>query len=238
MKVIKRLTRQPAFRRFLCRLGTLYIRLVYATSRWTTQGEDIPRAFWEAGKPFILCFWHGRLMMMPFIWRRNLPIRMLTSQHDDGQLIAELMRPFGIDTITGSSSRGGGNALRAMITTLRDGVSTGLTPDGPRGPRMRATSGTITLARLAGVPVIPVAFSTTHGTCLDSWDRFLVARPFGRGVFIWGNPLEVPRNADDRALEDARNTLESRLNDLTNRADRHCGRAPVQPDPATPDADI
>lgn len=167
--------------------------------------------------------------MMPYCWDPAQPIHMMVSLHRDGQFIARTVKNFGIDTVVGSSSKGGAKALREMVKLLASGACVGLTPDGPRGPRMRAGSGIIALARLSGVPIIPVAFSLSRGKNLKSWDRFLVGGLFARGVFIWGEPVDVVRDATPDIQEKARLDIEQTLNRLTFEADRKMGRDPVEP---------
>ncbi|HBC07773.1 MAG TPA: hypothetical protein DC046_09365 [Rhodospirillaceae bacterium] len=227
--MLKRILKSDGLRRALCWLGSLYIRLVHATGRWQVIGGDAARAHWAAGRPFILCFWHGRILMMPHCWPRDKAIHMLISQHRDGQIIARTVGHFGIKTVAGSSSKGGAQALRAMVKALKAGDCVGITPDGPRGPRMRATDGAVALARLSGAPIIPATFGAARGKVLQSWDRFLVAWPFGRGVIVWGDPIEVPRDADAAQLDAARLRVEGALNAITAEADRLTGRAPVEP---------
>jgi len=226
----KRILQSDTAQRALCALAALYIRFVHKTGTWQVEGGEIPGAFWRQKRPFILCFWHGRLLMMPYCWDRDVPIHMLISQHRDGQIIARTVAHFGIDTIAGSSSRGGGAALRSMVRAIRNGDCIGITPDGPQGPRMRASIGVAQVARLAGVPVIAAAFSCKPRRLTTSWDRFAFAFPFGRGAFVWGEPIIVDPNADDDALDAARRAIEAKLNDVTDRADRLCGLAPVAPD--------
>jgi len=228
---MKRILRSAWARRLLCRLIAAYIRLVHRTSRFETLGGERPRALWDAGQPFILAFWHGRLLMAPMAWRRSAAMNMLISAHADGRIIADAIGHFGLGTLTGSRSKGGAGALRAMLRALDAGQNVGVTPDGPRGPAMRATLGIVAAARLGQVPILPLSFSTTGRRVLGSWDRFLLSFPFSRGVFIWGEPLSVPRDADAAALEAARRELEARLNAITAEADRRCGHEPVQPDP-------
>tara|TARA_R110001592_G_scaffold58895_3_gene178693 strand:- start:1784 stop:2488 length:705 start_codon:yes stop_codon:yes gene_type:complete len=227
--MLKRILKSDGLRRALCWLGSLYIRLVHATGRWRVVGGDAARAHWAAGKPFILCFWHGRILMMPHCWPRDKAIHMLISQHRDGQIIARTVGHFGIETVAGSSSKGGAQALRAMVKALKAGDCVGITPDGPRGPRMRASDGAVALARLSGVPIIPATFGAARGRVLQSWDRFLVAWPFGRGVIVWGDPIDVARDADAAALGAARLRVENALNAITAEADRLTGRVPVEP---------
>jgi hypothetical protein len=118
-----------------------------------------------------------------------------------------------------------------MVKALKAGDCVGITPDGPRGPRMRASDGAVALARLSGVPIIPATFGAARGRVLQSWDRFLVAWPFGRGVIVWGDPIDVARDADAAALGAARLRVENALNAITAEADRLTGRVPVEPAP-------
>jgi lysophospholipid acyltransferase (LPLAT)-like uncharacterized protein len=207
----------------MCWLISIYIRIVYATSRWTIEGAEIPRRFHESGKPFILAFWHGRLLMMPMAWRRDVAIHMLISGHRDGRIIADAVRHFGIASIAGSSSRGGLTALRLMVKTLKGGECVGITPDGPRGPAMRASHGIVAAARLAQVPIIPISYATRRHRVMRSWDRFHLAFPFTSGVHLWGAPIEVPAGADEATLERYRTLVEDQLNALGREADRRMG---------------
>lgn len=235
----RHLLRQSAVQSLLGWLTALYIRLVFATSRWRTVGGERPAELRRRGQPFIGALWHGRLLMMPTSWRRDWPIHVLISQHRDGELIARTVGHFGVGTIRGSTARGerekgGRQALRALLTALRRGESVCITPDGPRGPRMRAGEGIVLLAKRTGAPMLPATFATSRGRLLGSWDRFLVALPFGRGVYIWGEPIAVAADADSDAVERARRALEAELNRITAEADRLCGRVPVEPAEAAP----
>ncbi|MEE8444443.1 MAG: lysophospholipid acyltransferase family protein, partial [Alphaproteobacteria bacterium] len=215
---------------FLCWLGAQYIRLVYYTSRWTVLHGDIPGGFWDRGEPFIGCFWHGRLMMMLYGWdRRRAPVQILISRHRDGRLIARTIGHFGIGTITGSTSKGGTAAARAVLRVLNAGNYVAFTPDGPRGPRMRMSPGIIDTARLAGVPIVTGSYSVRRRWVLGTWDRLVMPLPFTRGVFVFGEPVHVARDADAKARERARKLVEDRLNAITDEADRRCGWPSMAP---------
>lgn len=230
MRTFDRVLRNGRVRRILCWLAAHYIRLAYASGRWTVLGAEIPKRLWDEGKPFILCFWHGRMLMMHYCWRPGTPVHMLISRHRDGRLIADTISHFGIRTVVGSTRHGGSGALRTMLRILKGGESIGITPDGPHGPRMRASNGITHLARLSDAPILPATFSIDRRRVLATWDRFVVPWPFGRGVLVWGDPIHVPRDADDHALEAARQRVEEALNDITAEADRLCGSVPVEPD--------
>src|SRR5216684_4426669 len=233
-KLGRRIVRSDALRRVLCAFIALYIRFVYATGRWSVEGGEAARRHHREKRPFILAFWHGRLLMMPMAWPREVPIHMLISGHRDGRIIADAVGHFGIDSIAGSSSRGGGAALRLMVRTLKRGACVGITPDGPRGPAMQASQGIVAAARLAQVPIIPLAYATRRRRVMGTWDRFHLAFPFTEGLHLWGEPIEVPADADDAALERYRQLVEDRLNALGNEVDRRMGHDPVPFTPSLP----
>ena len=232
MRLTNRLLADPRLRDLTCWLASQYVRLVYATGRFQTLGDAAPAGLWRDGRPFIVAFWHGRLLMLPRVWPRGVAMHLLISEHPDGGLIARTVGHFGLATVRGSTARGGTVALRAMLRLLAAGDCVGITPDGPRGPRMRASEGIVQLARLAGVPIVPLTFSIARRRLLGTWDRFLVPLPFSRGVYLWGEPIEVPRKADRATLEARRRQLEAQLIELTEQADRRCGQRPEAPDPA------
>jgi lysophospholipid acyltransferase (LPLAT)-like uncharacterized protein len=231
--LVDRTLRSDRLRRFVCWLVSLYIRLVWATSRWRVERGEIPRRLHEDRQPFILAFWHGRLLMMPMAWERAQPIHMLISAHRDGRLIADAVKHFGIGSIAGSSRRGGSSALRQMVKRLKAGDCVGITPDGPRGPPEQASEGIVATARLAQVPVVPLAFAARRRRVLATWDRFHLAFPFTSGVFVWGEPIAVPADADEAALDRYRCLVEDGLNAIGAEADALVGHAPrVFPHPS------
>ncbi|MBT4932581.1 MAG: lysophospholipid acyltransferase family protein [Rhodospirillaceae bacterium] len=231
MRLDKRILRSQVVQNCLCFLAAAYIRFVYLTSRWSVVGGDIPKRFWDEDKMFLLCFWHGRLMMMPHCWDMSKTIHMMISMHRDGRILSDTVAKLGIKTIVGSTSRGGAAALRTMVKTVKAGEYVGLTPDGPRGPRMRAQEGVVTIARLANIPVIPISYASSNSKILGSWDHFVAALPFGRGVFVWGEPIHVPHTADKTELEKSRQEIEDSLNAISAEADRLCGLRVIEPAP-------
>lgn len=242
MRWLKAWSKGETAQRLACWLGAWYLRLVFLTSRFATEGDEAARRMWRERKPFILCFWHGRLLMMPFAWNppegaRSAPIHMLISAHHDGKLIARAVGHFGIDTIAGSDNRNTLSAMRTLVRTVRAGRCIGITPDSPPGPRMRAKPGVAMLARLAQVPVIPASYSIARRKVLPSWDRLVVPKPFSRGVFLWGQPIAVAADADDQAIDRARRQIEEALTQLSREADRRCGHEAIEPGPPLPALD-
>jgi lysophospholipid acyltransferase (LPLAT)-like uncharacterized protein len=229
----RRFLRNARLRRVACWVAHCYIRLVYLTNHWSVEGDERPRRLSGEGQPFIVAFWHGRLLMMPLAWHRLVPFHMLISAHLDGRIIAGAMTYFGIETIAGSSSRGGSFALRTMLKRLKEGGCVGITPDGPRGPAMTASVGIVNIARLARVPILPLTYATSRRRVLATWDCFHLALPFGRGVYIWGEPIEIAADLDEAGVERARRLVETRMVEMVREADRRVGHQLSPPLAAT-----
>ena len=206
----------------ICWVGAKYIKFVSFTNSWSFINKKYVENLWKKNEAFILCFWHGRLLMMPLSWNKEKKINVLISTHSDGQLLSKTVKHFNIETITGSSSKGGSEAIRNIIKSLKSGISIGMTPDGPRGPRMKVNSAIIKIASLTGHKIVPLSYSVKNKFFLNSWDRFLVALPFGKGCFIWGEPIKVKRNISNNEDSKLSNKLEKILLKLTKEADKYC----------------
>ena len=217
---IKQVLRSPAVQWVVGVMATAYMRIVRLTGRL-----DRPEP--PTGGPYILATWHSRLFLLSYLRIGDRPMIALISGNRDGQLISKIARMFGIYTVVGSSSRGGSKAIREMIRLSREGHSIYVTPDGPRGPAMKAQRGVVELARLTGLPILPAAASTSCGGERDTWDRILVPYPFGRTVVRWGEPIRVAKNAN---LDTVRARIETALTELQHRADHACGRDLAAPD--------
>ena len=204
-------------------LAYCVIKLLSWTMRIEVINEQVQDDYRRRGEPIISAFWHGRLLMMPtgYRWKRATS---LISLHQDGELISRTVEYFGYRSIRGSTTRGGFSAMREMLKASEEGYDIAITPDGPRGPRYRVQKGIIELARRTGMDIIPITFNASRKKIFRSWDRFLLPYPFSQGVFIWGEPLHVPRQMDDNAFEKKRLLLERRLREITDRADLYFER--------------
>ncbi|MEM6905298.1 MAG: lysophospholipid acyltransferase family protein [Pseudomonadota bacterium] len=230
------LRQSPSGRAVGSRIGAGYIQLVTRTTRWQVEGKAIfDRLVAEEHGGIIATIWHGRLFMSPTyapVDRRHV-IAMISNNHD-GQLIADVVARWGVTAVRGSTydraksrEKGGAEAYAGAMQGLREGAVVAISPDGPRGPRMRCQKGAAQLALTTGSPVIPIGFSTRRGTLLRNWDRFWVPAPFGRGAIVYGEvlrPGEGPAEAFHLAVETA-------LTAATDRADDLCSRPRVAPGP-------
>jgi hypothetical protein len=115
---------------------------------------------WKRGENFIFCFWHGRLLMMPFANLRGKG-KVLISRHRDGELIARVMKFFRLGSIRGSFRKGTVSSIREIINDLREGYDVAITPDGPKGPRYNVKDGIVELAKLTGKSIVPITYSAS-----------------------------------------------------------------------------
>jgi len=237
--MLKRVLSQPWAQEAMAFLILLYIELARRTVRWEVRNADYIEAVWNEKRPILGCVWHGRVLMTFQGWRRERARMVaLASRSREGEIGARLARWYDIGVVRGSTrnpdkpgAKGGEAAYRAMINHLSNGGCGAVTPDGPRGPRMRAGYGAVRMARETGVPMVPFTWSTSGRTVLHrAWDKHCLPHPFSRGLIVWGEPIHVARDATSEQLEAARLELETRLNDLTREADEAMGVEPVEPD--------
>ena len=139
-------------------LGAGLIRFLGRTSRITTVGGEKIDELYQRGHNIIIAFWHGRQLMMPLTYRGKLAY-ILISRHRDGELIYRIVQRFGFRSVRGSTTRGGTEALRQLIRLSRRGADLVITPDGPKGPRYKVQDGLVYLAKLTGLPIVPLAFA-------------------------------------------------------------------------------
>jgi lysophospholipid acyltransferase (LPLAT)-like uncharacterized protein len=203
----------------------LVMRVLGATTRKTDENGDELRGRFARNERVILAFWHGRIVMMPFAYSGR-GVCIMNSGHRDGALVSHAIRPFGIEVVYGSSTRGWVRGLRGLLEAHRRGKDLAVVPDGPRGPRCRAKSGAVQLARATGAPIYPIAFGASRGYVLKrSWDWLLIPAPFARVHYVAGEALRVPPDATPEGMEELRVELERRLNRVTARADEAVGVA-------------
>lgn len=199
-------------------LGSWAVRLLAATLRIRRE-EESARPFWARRAPVIYAIWHGRILLIPWLYGRAHPVNVMASRSRDGELVARFVRRFGFKTVRGSTTRGGSDALRRLARVLRWGQEVAVVPDGPLGPRGIVRPGVIALARITGAPILPLAFSAYPAWRLRSWDEFLIPKPFARAAVCFGPPLFVPSGADRSQQEALRKELEVQLSQLTWRVD-------------------
>ena len=198
-------------------VGALGLR-VLARTLLVRREEGAVAPLWAARAPVIYAVWHGRVLLLPYLYGHR-GCSVLASRSPDGEIVSRLIRRFGLQPVRGSSTRGGGEALRLLTRRLRRGHEVVVVPDGPVGPREVLKSGVIALARLSGAPIVPMAVGASRYWQLRSWDEFRIPKPFARCVMRFGEPIRVPVEADRAVQEGARKDVEAALRSLTWQVD-------------------
>ncbi len=161
-------------------------------------------------KPFVVLFWHGELLMAPFIFRKISPeprVNVMISEHTDGEIIARIIGAFGLGTIRGSSRRGAAKAFIAALRAVKRGESVGITPDGPKGPRHSVSDGAVAVAQKAGIPIVLLNCRPRRYWQAKSWDRFVIPKPFTTIDYYASEAIDVA----GMEVEEAKRLVQSRL---------------------------
>lgn len=223
MRGTRRLLRSARFQRLLGWAAAQYIRLVYYTSRFTLVGRDetVKRV---AENPRFFLLWHNRLAMMPMAWKYATgELTILASNHRDGTLVARALSHFGIGTISVTSKTVNLRAARSIIDTFKGGSCIGMTPDGPRGPKMRLKPTSLHWARKCSAEVDLIAYSVKRRIVLRSWDQFMIPLPFNRGIIMAKPGCKLENDMSDADLAVKCHQLEDMLIVLTQECDRRMG---------------
>jgi len=200
------------------RLGSVLIRALAITWRYRITNGAAWRELRSRRQPFIFAFWHGT--MLPLVWtHRGEGVPVVISEHRDGEIIARIVESFGFTTIRGSSSRGAARALMAIVRELERGSEVAVTPDGPRGPARRFASGALVAAQRVGVPIVGVGVVASSAWRLNSWDRFMIPKPFSRVQVAYTLPTTVAATSA-REAEGEAPRFESLLNHALAEAER------------------
>jgi lysophospholipid acyltransferase (LPLAT)-like uncharacterized protein len=198
---------------FLVRLLFLSCRVVKLEG-----AENEKKAVEISGGRIIYASWHQRLFYsINRLTGRNITV--MISQSRDGEYIARLINWLGLKDVRGSSTRGGVEALKDLVRKIKSGVNGGMLPDGPTGPPREAKIGTIILARMTGAPILPMMWGGDRCWVFNSWDRFMIPKPFARISYCYGEPILVPHSTRVPDMEEYRKLLEDRLNEMARWCD-------------------
>ena len=191
----------------------LLINLIGLTTRFEVTGwENHEKVEKDGGLP-IYTFWHDRIFLMTYWWRKRR-IVVMTSRSFDGEYIARFIQRFGYGAVRGSSTRGGVGAIVEMARLMRAGCKTAFTIDGPKGPPYVAKMGAVMLSKKSGHPVMPVTIAVQRCWKAPSWDSFQIPKPFSRARVYIAPPIYVPADADEKILATKRDELQQVLDHL------------------------
>jgi lysophospholipid acyltransferase (LPLAT)-like uncharacterized protein len=200
------------------------LRLWFATCRVEIINKEVHERFLTNEKDIIGVTWHRGAIFMIYFYGPYRPTFLL-SRSKDGEYLARFAERMGVNAVRGSSTRGAAPALRAMIQLMkRQGGRFATVLDGPQGPRFVAKPGMIVVAQKTGVPIIPVAWSSTRVyTFMKSWDRTMLPLPFSLIKVAYGEPIYVPASGGRARILEYTHLVQESLNDLTRQVDDLCG---------------
>jgi lysophospholipid acyltransferase (LPLAT)-like uncharacterized protein len=161
----------------------------------------------------LFVFWHEFLGILVPKWG-NCPVTILVSQHRDGEWMSQIAEALGFKTARGSSTRGGSSAIRQLKALSRT-QSIGITPDGPQGPRRQMSQGPVYLASKLQIPIICIGIGAHHPWRLNTWDQFVVPKPFRRVRVLFGPKIYVPPKVDREQLTHYQDALQTSLEVIT-----------------------
>lgn len=234
--MFKRLMRSAVIQALIGGLVALWMTFVKYTTRWEVLHADRAEPVIRSGDGLIALTFHSRFLLLTSAWKKRFQHpHVLISKSRDGAVVAWTCRWLGLSTVRGSAKnaaktkiKGGGKAGREILDAIEQGGCIVITPDGPRGPRQRVPIGPFRLAKLSGAPVLPCTFSIANRKQFNSWDRFVLPLPFGRGKIVWGTPVRIANTASEIEIEALRAQVEADMNQAMAEADAALGHDPVQ----------
>jgi lysophospholipid acyltransferase (LPLAT)-like uncharacterized protein len=205
-------------------LAALLIKLLMLSCRVAEiEGEEKEReAISRSGGGAVYAGWHQRMSYLFHHFGSSNATTMI-SQSRDGEYAARAARWLGIKSVRGSSTRRGLGALKELVQEIRDGAVGGMLADGPVGPARMAKIGSLVIARDAEVPLIGVVWGADRCWVLNSWDRYLIPKPFARVAILYTEPILIPKTAKGEELESYRKLFEERMNQGARWCDEQFG---------------
>ena len=195
------------------------LKFAWFTFRFRVEEDGRFTDLVRRNEAMVFAFWHEGLMTVGWfaasLLKRGVRVTFLISPSTDGELGTMILARFGSRAVRGSARRSGAAALRGLNRTIRqDRQSPAITVDGSKGPRQYCKPGAIMVARMAGVPIVPIGFAARRGWRAPTWDRQLVPYPGTKVAITVGEPFVVEREMDADTLEERRRELEKRVNRL------------------------
>jgi hypothetical protein len=184
----------------------IVVRIIHLTNKKTYRYPTVNLD----NENLIVAMWHGDLLMQPLNYRhfkKNGEIKVIVSEHKDGEIIRKVCEYLGVGGLSGSSSKGGAKALIGAIKALKNGTDVAITPDGPRGPIYSVADGIVILSQKTKTKIVVLSAIPKSYWQMSSWDKFIVPKPFGEIDFYASIPFDV----EGLELEDAKKLISSKM---------------------------
>lgn len=142
-----------------------------------------------------------------FAFRKNGIVKAMISHNKDGEIITKLVSNFKIGAVRGSTSKGAAKVMISAIKELKDGNDIAITPDGPRGPRYSIADGIVAIAQKSEKNIVCFNTVPTKYWQFNSWDKFILPKPFGRIDFYISEPYDIK----DMEFEEAKVFIKEKM---------------------------
>lgn len=181
----------------------------------------------QHGGRAVYCGWHQRMFYHFYVFGR-LHVTMMISRSKDGEWADRVAHCFGFKSVRGSTrkrdiDKGGATARDLLIEKVKEGESAGMMLDGPRGPAREVKMGSITIAQKTGAPLIGQMWGCDRAWVLNSWDRFMIPKPFAKLFLLHLEPRFIPPDATPEELEEIRRDFGRELDEAAKRCDDYFG---------------
>ena len=220
MSLRKRIEQSEFLAALLGGLAGRYLAFCNRTTKWHIEGlEELQETLAEG--PVLLVMWHSRSIMGALHWPvADGPLSSLYDSSPIGRVSGALQRRVGLQPMEMSRKLSNRAASRTILKRVKEGVSIGMTGDGPLGPALALKDAPLDWARATGMPVFAYAFATTKGRRLKSWDQMLLPHPYGRGACVFRRyPGVIPRDLTQDQRDHLRTELEEWLSQTMHHAD-------------------
>jgi lysophospholipid acyltransferase (LPLAT)-like uncharacterized protein len=198
------------------------IKFITTSCRVSVYNGEAFKKNAENGRNMIIASWHNRLFTLPYYYRYMFGLKnliMMVSKSRDGEMFKRLLAKFDIECVRGSTTRGGISAVKSILRETRKGRDTAIALDGSKGPRYVAQPGSLFLAQMTGMPIMPVTIEASRKYEFNTWDRMAVPKPFSHIHGVFGEPIYVPRDASD--LEPYRLQLQEIMDRICAEAEKY-----------------
>jgi len=199
-----------------------YGKIAYYFSRFvnmTMKIEIIKDEKFIEDKNYAYAFWHDKIFLpMVNMAKMSDKIVNMVSPSKDGQIVATALESYNYKTVRGSSNKDNIKSLVELIRYVKEGYSAGFAADGPRGPKYELKPGIIYLAKKTNIEIVPLGGAYSKKWIVEkAWDKFQFPKPFSKAVYIIGEPIKIPKDAD---IEEYRKLIENKLNEINEKAEK------------------
>ena len=200
-------------------IGRCVFQILFLLNKVKIHGEDNLLQLAKAGKPIMVCVWHGRLLFPSWYIRLKMTnLHAIASRHSDAEIMARILKHWGYSLIRGSTRKGGKAVVQKMADVFKNGGIVAVTNDGPKGPPRIAKSGSIGLAIKNNVQIITVTGSATKYWRIKTWDSFMLPKPFGKIRIVVSPPMDIKEKPN--TSEEEVKLLSKFINYYQDEADR------------------